>query len=1030
MPNDFLFRGDLEELDPTMAELIRHETARQQRKLIMIPSESTIPQSVQEAVGSPFMNIYAEGYPLESTRNLSQQDITDYNQRMPEYRRLGDLRYYEGTEYADVLEALCRRRCAEVFATKDAPADKLFVNVQPLSGAPANSAVYTALLKPGDTIMSMNLAWGGHLSHGATANRTGKIFNIVAYGIHADTENLDYDAMRQMALEHKPKIIIGGYSSFPLAPDWNRYRAIADEVGAYLMADVAHFAGLIAAGVYPSPVGIADIVTFTTHKTLQGPRGAVIITHRADLSGKLDKGVFPGEQGGAHMNQIAGLAVALKLATTDQFRQLQINTIENARTLAKVMQGRGIRVVYKGTDSHMCVVDLRGIKGRDGTALSGPMAARILDLVGVVCNFQTIPGDVSALRPSGIRLGVPWLTQRGFTEKQTRELGNIIADVLLACVPYTNVKDGKKEFRAKVNFDMLQEATARVKALVDSIGIDTDVKEDAYPHFYGLHDSYDKGGYTFEIRGDKARDFLNVALTANVVALKDGEKAPTHLLEIDGQVMASGVVERHTSNQFQLHVIDNATRVGTWLRALSDGFVLADLNDVSVTLPGYVDVRDVGVQNHTIKIDNQAAYANKVYFIGQNGEHCAVRPTEELPVFKWDEVESSELLHTPLFELHKQLGAKMAPFAGYDMPLWYDSVGNEHSAVRQSAGLFDVSHMGVWDAQGADAQDFLNALAANDLSKLKVGSSHYTFLLDVDGKPFDDLLIYRLGEQHFFIVVNASNNDKNWAWVNAVLNGEVLVDRFFPMRRIPNNLTLRDLRAESSGKDRRVDLALQGPKALSILEALGGEVDKVQALAWAGITRANLGGFDLIVSRTGYTGERVAFEVFPHPDQAVEFSKKLIELGAVPCGLASRDSLRIEAGLPLYGHELAGELGLNPADAGMINYVKINKPFFVGKTAFMHREATRDGEIVRFRFVNKVGRMAHPNDAVYDANGKQVGTVTSCSRDLEGYRLGQAYVRTGFRKVGTELMIMPGSSEGKATNPEAISILTRFPEKK
>jgi glycine hydroxymethyltransferase len=279
MPTDYLFRGDLAELDPDVAELIRHETARQQRKLIMIPSESTIPQAVQQAVGSPFMNIYAEGYPLESTRTMSQQQLLDYHQRLPEYRRLGDNRYYQGTDYANVLESLTRRRAAELFANERVSADQLYVNVQPLSGAPANNAVYTALLKPGDTIMSMNLAWGGHLSHGAPANRAGKIFNVVTYGIHPETEHLDYEAMMALALEHRPKIVIGGYSSFPLAPDWQKYREIADAVGAYLLADVAHFAGLIAAGAYPSPVGIADIVTFTTHKTLQGPRGAVIITH-------------------------------------------------------------------------------------------------------------------------------------------------------------------------------------------------------------------------------------------------------------------------------------------------------------------------------------------------------------------------------------------------------------------------------------------------------------------------------------------------------------------------------------------------------------------------------------------------------------------------------------------------------------------------------------------------------------------------------------------------------------------------------
>ena len=1035
MPGDFLFRGDLSELDPDIAELIRHETARQQRKLIMIPSESTIPQAVQEAVGSPFMNIYAEGYPLESTRTMSQRDILDYNQRLPEYRRIGDNRYYEGTEYADVLEALTRRRTAELFATEHASADQLFVNVQPLSGAPANSAVYTALLKPGDTILSMNLAWGGHLSHGAAANRTGKIFNIVAYGIQADTENLDYDAMMQLALEHKPKIVIGGYSSFPLAPDWQKYREIADAVGAYLLADVAHFAGLIAAGAYPSPVGIADIVTFTTHKTLQGPRGAVIITHRADLAPKLDKGVFPGEQGGPHMNQVAGLAVALRLATTEQFKTLQHQTVANARRLALRLQERDLRVVYKGTDSHMCVVDVRGIKGEDGTSLSGVMAARMLDLVGVVCNFQTIPGDASALRPSGIRLGLPWITQRGFSDAEVDELGAIIADTLTNARPYTTSVAEKKEFRAKIDFDVLQNVTLRVRALTGNIGIDTQAKEDRYPHFTDSSDIYPEGWYTLTIHGDKAQDFLNIALTSDVTSLTANAQQPTNLLEIDGRVMASGVLEMVEANHYALHVNGNTARVAAWLRALSDGFALADSKDVSVTLAGHVDIRDGGKTSKALKVDEAAGYSKKTYFVGQNGDKFVHHATGELPEFVWNEVESDTLRSTPLTDLHKTLGAKMAPFAGYEMPLWYDSVTSEHLAVRQRAGLFDVTHMGVWHAQGVDAAHFLNAVTANDVLKLKVGSSHYTFFLDVDGHPFDDLMIYRLGVEEFFIVVNASNDDKNWAWVNAVKRGTVLIDHNYPARTIPfTDFVLRDLRAENSGQDRRVDLALQGPQSQSMLMSLGGsdeDLAKVRNLAWAGITKVNLGGYDLIISRTGYTGERVAHEVFPHPDQAEEVFKKLLELGATPCGLASRDSLRIEAGLPLYGHELASDLKLNPAEAGMGSYMKLSKSFFVGKSAAQKYEAKRTREIVRFRMSNKPSRPAHQGDSVVDANGKEIGVVTSCSFDSEGYQLGQALLKDGSRKVGNEIGVFSGSAAGRPKpTPEAATIISRFPERK
>ena len=1040
---DFLFRGDLSELDPDVSELIRHETARQQRTLIMIPSSSTMPLAIHEAVGSAFAHIYAEGYPLEETRRMSQQEILDYEARLPEYRRIADNRYYKGTEYANILESLTRRRVAELFATDQVKADDLFVNVQPLSGAPANSAVYTALIKPGDTILSMNLMFGGHLSHGAAVNRTGKTYKIVSYSINPQTEAIDYDQLRALALEHKPKIIIGGYSSYPLTPDWHAYRRIADEVGAIFLADVAHFAGLIVAGAYPSPVGIADIVTSTTHKTLNGPRGAIIITHRADLAIKLDRGVFPGEQGGPHMNSIAGLAVAMRFAASEQFRELQHRTIANARRLAAVLKERGMRIPYGGTDSHMFVVDLKTIKGPGGVVLSGDMGARILDIIGVICNRQTIPGDTSALRPTGIRLGTPWLTQRGCGEAEMDELGNIIADVLLACVPYRYTD--KPEAQAKIDFDILENAKLRVRALVDRIGIDTEVKEDHYPHFSTVDEEYGTGWQMLEVRGDKARAFLNIAVTSDVLGLTPGLSQTTNILEADGRLMASGVLEQYDATTYHLHVQDNASRVAAWFRDLSDGFVTVDTQDVTVRLPGPIVVSHLGPST-PLTINPHEGYEGKSYFIGMTGEHYPyLKANVPLPAFQW--IEADELLKTtPLHAVHLKLNAKMAPFAGYDMPLWYDRVTTEHQATRTKAGIFDVTHMGAWDMKGAGAEAFLNALTPNNVRILKPGHSHYTFFLDPQGNPFDDLLIYRLTEDHFFIVVNASNNDKNWAWVQAVKAGQVMIDPQFPGRRIAgaDDVLIRDLRAESSGADQRVDIALQGPLSKDILLKLGGSTEdlkKVEALPWAGITRATLGGFDLLVSRTGYTGERTAFEVFPHPDKAAALFEKLIALGAVPCGLASRDSLRIEAGLPLYGHEMEGPLGLNPADAGMKSYVKLDKPFFIGKAAFIAHEAKRDAEIVRFG-MPKGSRPAHQGDPIIDDKGRVVGIVTSASIDTDGNPVGQAYVKTTFSKKETQLNVFSGSAKAKSngvaglglgdkvTLPEPLTILSRFPEKK
>ncbi len=298
---DFLSRGKLVDIDQDVNELIQLEAERQVRKLILIPSESTAPLAVREALGSVFQNLYAEGYPDEETRWMEEDEILDYTARLSHYRRYADPRYYKGVEYADIVESLARRRCAEAFATPTVSASQLYVNVQALSGAPANNAVYHALINPGDTILGMNLLHGGHLTHGSSVNRSGKLYNVVHYNVAPGSEQIDYDAVEALAKEHKPKIIIAGYSSYPWIPDWARFRAIADACGAILLADVSHIAGLIAAGVVPSPVGHAHVITFTTHKTLCGPRGACIITQDAAMSRKIDRAVFPGEQGGPHV---------------------------------------------------------------------------------------------------------------------------------------------------------------------------------------------------------------------------------------------------------------------------------------------------------------------------------------------------------------------------------------------------------------------------------------------------------------------------------------------------------------------------------------------------------------------------------------------------------------------------------------------------------------------------------------------------------------------------------------------------------
>ncbi len=1042
---DYLVRGTLKDVDPDVAELIRHETARQARYLIMIPSESTIPFAVRNALSSAFHNIYAEGYPLEANRHLSQEEILDYNARLPEYRRLGDDRYYMGTEYANIIENLARRRAAELFAANGLSADDLYVNVQALSGAPANNAVYTALLNVGDTVMGMDLIEGGHLTHGSPVNRSGKYYNIVAYGIDSETEKIDYDRMRELAREHKPKMIIGGYSSYPWQADWQIYREIADEVGAYLLADVAHVAGLVAAGVYNSPIGIADVVTFTTHKTLGGPRGATIITHRKDLSSKIDRAVFPGEQGGPHINTMAALAVAFKIAATDQFRALQQRTIENALRLSDKLQERGMHVSFGGTDTHLLNIDCKVNTGEDGTPLSGDMAARLLDLAGIVANRQTIPGDTSPLRPSGVRLGTPWITQRGFGTAEIDTLGDIIADLILGSKPHSLASPRRKLARNKINFELLQSARLRVRALAESVGIDTEATVDDYPHFHYLEEpSPESQNRQYLIVGERAADFLHYALTSDVYALNLGDSQPTAVLGIDGEELTRGTLEYMTDG-YLLHLGKDATQVATWLRALSDAMVMIEENDPYGKLPGPVDIVDDG---KTELAGDDANYADhKAWFVGSRGSQFDVEGGNVLPKFTWQEPDDAKLKRTELYDLHKDLGAKTVPFAGYDMPVWYSSVTEEHLAVRQSAGIFDVTHMGVFDFKGQGAAAFLNTVTTNDVLGLSIGKSHYTYLFDVDGIPFDDLMIYRLAEDHFLAVVNASNNDKNWAWLSAVKDRSVMIDPAQPYRTIEgvDRFDMRDLRDPQHGTDCRVDIALQGQESLNILLKLASDDEnkrKLKSLGWAGVTNVTLGGFDLIISRTGYTGERIAFEIFPHPDQAVDLFKTLVALDAVPCGLAARDSLRTEAGLPLYGNELAGDLTLNPADAGFASYVKVWKPFFVGRKAYIAHEMKRDSKVVRFRLDNKGVRPPHHGDPLVNDKGRVVGIVTSCSIDSEGYQLGQAYVKLDYAKKNTKLNVFAGSRNAKPisakdmdvgkriTVPEPVTVLTRFPPRK
>ncbi|SFL36150.1 serine hydroxymethyltransferase [Pelosinus propionicus] len=381
----------LKEFDPELAEAIELEKNRQQNKLELIASENFVTPMVMEAMGTVLTNKYAEGYP--------------------------DHRYYGGCEYVDIVERLAIERAKKIFGAQHA-------NVQPHSGATANTAVYFAFLKPGDTIMGMNLSHGGHLTHGSPVSISGKYFHVVSYGVNPDSHLIDYDEVRELALTHRPKMLVAGASAYSRVIDFKRFGEIAREAGAMLFVDMAHIAGLVAAGIHPSPIPHADIVTTTTHKTLRGPRGGIILC-KEEYAKAIDKAVFPGIQGGPLMHVIAAKAVALKEAMLPEFCDYQKQVVSNAKALAMTLKNTGFDLVSGGTDNHLMLVDVRKQK------LTGKAAERLLDEVGITVNKNTIPFETtSPFITSGIRIGTAAVTTRGMEETAMNKIGNTIAAVL------------------------------------------------------------------------------------------------------------------------------------------------------------------------------------------------------------------------------------------------------------------------------------------------------------------------------------------------------------------------------------------------------------------------------------------------------------------------------------------------------------------------------------------------------------------------------------------------------------------------
>ncbi|NUP14057.1 MAG: serine hydroxymethyltransferase [Polyangiaceae bacterium] len=396
-------RSPLAEVDPEIASLIKNEERREAEKIRLIASENYASRAVLEASGSCLTNKYSEGYPHK--------------------------RYYEGQQYIDEVEELAKSRLQALFGKPLSDPKQLHVNVQPYSGSPANLAVYLAFVKPGEPVMGLGLPAGGHLTHGHTVSITGKFFQSIPYSVRRDDHRIDLDEVRKLAKEHRPKLIWCGTTAYPRTLDFPAFRSIADEVGAILAADIAHISGLVAAGLHPSPVGIADVITSTTHKTLRGPRGGMILC-KPEHASVIDRAVFPGLQGGPHNHTTAGIAVAAKEATTPDFAAYAKRIVDNAKTLASELLSRGFSLVTGGTDNHLLLVDMtpKGIGGKP--------YAQALDRAGIVCNYNAIPFDPrKPMDPSGVRIGTPCVSSRGMGADEMKRLAGFMEQVASSQAP-------------------------------------------------------------------------------------------------------------------------------------------------------------------------------------------------------------------------------------------------------------------------------------------------------------------------------------------------------------------------------------------------------------------------------------------------------------------------------------------------------------------------------------------------------------------------------------------------------------------
>ena len=1031
-----------------MLDVVRAEHERQLRSLIMIPSESLCHPEAAAVLASDLASLYAEGLPQPILCPNPRESARDEARFQTYQTRLADRRFYKGTLGANRAELVAQDNIARVFARLDGSTkpDDIFVNVQALSGAAANIAVYEALLKPGDRLMGLDLAHGGHLTHGSKFNFSGKTYEVHSYGVDRRTGRLDYGRMREQALACRPRLIVGGASAYPWDFDWRALRKIADESGALLLADAAHLAGMIAAGVLMNPLPHAHVVTFTTHKTLCGPRGAVILTTESELAKAIDLAVFPGMQGGPHVNSIAAIGRLFELILEDYegFRNLQQRIVSNAGFFAARLAEEGFTLEYGGTDTHMLLVNLREFPVDGPVRLDGEIASRLLEIAGIVCNKNVIPGDADAAHASGLRFGLPWLTQRGVTEPQLREIAKVIKRVLASVHTFSVWSPtGEEKCRGRISAAVLREAASRTLDVSEALPYPPRPPKGKRPK--KAKTLGDRAALL--VRGDKVRLALGEMLSARLVA--GGPPVRARMFRPDGaeidDVIAAELENQNSEERWLL--LPHARRVDEvrrWVEDLSDGYVLFDPLDLQQKVDGPTVVEEVdagsvpaAVRSGVRKLsDEPAVDLTKPYFIGQRALYAAARPKPK-PEYNYTPG-NPPLRKTALNAAHHALGAKMAPFAGWEMPMFYQpGIFAEHRAVRTSAGLFDVSHMSVIDVGGPNALAFLDQVLASCVSKLSPGEAEYSYMLTPDARAIDDLFVYRLSTERFLLVVNASNAEKVLDWLVAVNERRVLIDREMPAKELDGPVDIRPLR--DAGEESLVDLALQGPASLQVLEGLFADASEIRSVRHLPANRAvwvTLAGVRALVARTGYTGEKTGFEIMIHPGRAETLWHAVLEagrpIGVLPAGLGARDSTRIEAGLPLFGHELEGGLDISLHEAGYAFVPRFHVPFFIGRTPYMERVERSRRHILRLRGQGR--RSLRAGHAVVDAEGGAAGQVTSfayVNEDLEFFVL--ACVSGDFRPAPGETVrgvrLAPADVAGRPEEKNTVEMTTldRFP---